>query len=90
MADKPEILISIKTVIQIKIIINPAFRSIAKRKPKDVATPLPPLNLLKIGVSLRRNLANLPEVTLINLNLNENLIRKKCHLRNLQLNTISY
>ena len=45
-ADKPEILFNAKTKTHINIIINPSFKFIAKRKPKEVATPLPPMNRL--------------------------------------------
>ena len=47
-ADKPEILLNAKTKIHTNITINPSLKFIAKRKPKEVATPLPPLNRLKI------------------------------------------
>ena len=47
-ADKPEILFNAKTKTHINITINPSFKFIAKRKPKEVATPLPPLNRLKM------------------------------------------
>jgi hypothetical protein len=47
-ADKPEILFNVKTKTHINITINPSFKFIAKRKPKEVATPLPPMNRLNM------------------------------------------
>ncbi len=47
-ADKPEILLNAKTRTHTNITINPSFKFKAKRKPKEVATPLPPLNRLKM------------------------------------------
>ena len=47
-ADKPEILLNAKTRTHTTTTINPSFKFIAKRKPKEVATPLPPLNPLKM------------------------------------------
>ena len=47
-ADKPEILFNAKTKTHINITINPSFKFIAKRKPKEVATPLPPMNRLNM------------------------------------------
>ena len=47
-ADRPEILLNAKTRTHTTTTINPSFKFIAKRKPKEVATPLPPLNPLKM------------------------------------------
>ena len=47
-ADKPEILFDAKTKTHINITINPSFKFIARRKPKEVATPLPPRNRLNM------------------------------------------
>ena len=47
-ADKPEILLIAKTNTHINITTNPSCKFTAKRKPKEVATPLPPLNRLKM------------------------------------------
>ena len=47
-ADKPEILLNAKTDTHNNITNNPSLKFIAKRKPKEVATPLPPPNLLKM------------------------------------------
>ena len=47
-ADKPEIPLNAKTRTHTSITINPSFTFKAKRKPKEVATPLPPLNRLKM------------------------------------------
>lgn len=48
-ADKPEILLNMKTNAQIINIDKPINKSIARIKPNDEATPFPPLNLLKTG-----------------------------------------
>ena len=47
-ADKPEILFNAKTRTHSNITINPSFKFIAKRKPKEVATPFPPMNRLNM------------------------------------------
>ena len=47
-ADKPETLLNAKIRTHTNITINPSFMFKAKRKPKEVATPLPPLNRLKM------------------------------------------
>ncbi len=47
-ADNPEILFNTKTVNHTVIKLAPSVKLIAKSEPKEVATPLPPSNLLKI------------------------------------------
>ena len=46
-ADKPDILFSMNIKAQVINIIKPIWKSKAKINPTDVATPLPPLKLLK-------------------------------------------
>ena len=46
-ADRPDILFSMNIKAQVINIIKPIWKSKAKINPNDVATPLPPLKLLK-------------------------------------------